>query len=172
MNRVHTLSRPPAPGKPGRFPGRFARLVLTGPAQLTSPLSRWAVTLLAVAGAALLVWSGVIHLQLWSDGYRDISVIGPLFLIQGITGIALALALVVFRRLVLLAAGAVLLAATAAGLLLSAGIGLFGYQESLAVPYAETSLAVEFTGAVVLVVAAVIVLVASLATRRSHGQSF
>lgn len=172
MNRVHTLSRPSATSKPDRFPGRFARFVLTGPAQLTSPLSRWAVTLLAVAGAALLVWSGVIHLQLWSDGYRDISVIGPLFLIQGITSIALALALIVFRRLVLLAAGAVLLTATAVGLLLSAGTGLFGYRESLAVPYAETSLAVEFTGAVVLVVAAVIALVASLATRRSHGQSF
>src|SRR3984957_18140605 len=168
MNRVHTLSRPSATGKPDRFPRRAARLALTGPAQLTSPLSRWAVTLLAVAGAALVVWSGVIHLQLWFDGYRDISVIGPLFLIQAITSIALALALVVFRRLVLLAAGAVLLAATAVGLLLSAGPGLFGYQESLAVPYAETSLAVEITGAVVLMVAAVI----TLATRRSHRQSF
>ena len=103
MNRVHTLSGPSATSKPDRFPGRFARLVLTGPAQLTSRLSRWAVTLLAVAGAALLVWSGVIHLQLWFGGYRDISVIGPLFLIQGITSIALALALTVFRRLVLLA---------------------------------------------------------------------
>ena len=111
--------RPPpsATSKPDRFPRRFARLVLTGPAQLTSPLRRWAVTLLAVAGA-------------------------------------------------------VLLAATAAGLLLRAGIGLFGYTESLAVPYAETSLVVEFTGAAVLVVAAVTVLIASLATRRSHGQSF
>ncbi len=72
----------------------------------------------------------MIHLQLWSDGYRDISVIGPLFLIQGIASIALALVLVVFRRLVLLAAGAVLLAATAVGLLLSAGIGLFGYTKA------------------------------------------
>jgi hypothetical protein len=172
MNRMDTLSRPSATSKPDSFPRRFARLGLTGPAQLASPLSRWAVTLLAVAGAALLAWSAVIHLQLWSDGYRDISVIGPLFLIQGIASIALALPLVVFRRLVLLAAGAILLAATAVGLLLSAGVGLFGYQESLAVPYAETSLVVEFTGAAVLVAAAVIVLIASLATRRSHGQSF
>jgi hypothetical protein len=169
MNRVHTLSRPSATSKPDRFPGRFARLVLTGPAQLTSPLSRWAVTLLAVAGAALLVWSGVIHLQLWSDGYRDIPVIGPLFGIQGIASIALALLLVVFRRLVLLAAGAVLLAATAVGLLLSAGIGLFGYTESLAVPYAQTSLVVEFTGAAVLVLAAITTLIAN---RRPNGQSF
>src|SRR5580693_8440802 len=158
MNRVHTLSRPSATSKPDRFPGRSARLLLRGPAQLTSPLSRWAVTLLAVAGAALLVWSGVIHLQLWSDGYRSISVIGPLFLIQGIASIVLAVALAAFRRLVLLAAGAVLAAATAAGLLLSAGIGLFGYVESLAVPDAETSLVVEFTSAAVLAVAAVIVM--------------
>lgn len=172
MNRMDTLSRPSAASKPGSLPRRYARLGLTGPAQLASPLSRRAVTLLAVAGAALLVWSAVIHLQLWSDGYRDISVIGPLFLIQGLASIAVALLLVVFRRLVLLAAGAILLAATAVGLLLSAGIGLFGYTESLAVPYAETSLVVEFTGAAVLVVAAVIVLAASLATRRPHGQSF
>ena len=123
-------------------------------------MARWAVTLLAVAGAALLAWSGVIHLQLWSDGYRDISVIGPLFLIQGIASIVLALALAVFRRLALLAAGAVTAAATAVGLLLSAGIGLFGYTESLAVPDAELSLVVEFTAAAVLAAAAAILLAA------------
>src|ERR1700691_4776297 len=108
MNRMDTLSRPSAAGQPDSFPRRLARLALTGPAQLASPLSRWAVTLLALAGAALMVWSGGIHLQLWSDCYRDIPVIGPLFGIQGIASIALALPLVVFRRLVLLAAGAVL----------------------------------------------------------------
>src|SRR5580658_7216122 len=145
MNRTTTMPRPPATARRESFPRRCARLLLRGPASLTSPVARWAVTLLAVAGAGLLAWSGVIHLQLWSDGYRSISVIGPLFLIQGIASIVLAVALVAFRRLVLLAAGAVLAVSTAAGLLLSAGIGLFGYQESLAVPYAETSLAVEFT---------------------------
>src|SRR5215472_8643714 len=130
MNRMHTLSRPPAPGKPDRSPRRFARLVLTGPAQLTSPVRRWAVTLLAVAGAALLVWSGVIHLMLWSDGYKDISVIGPLFLVQGIVGIVLALAIVALRWLALIAIGAATGVATAAGLLLSVHVGLFGFKES------------------------------------------
>ena len=130
-------------------------------------MARWAVTLLAVAGAALLVWSGVIHLQLWSDGYRDISVIGPLFLLQGIASIVLAVALAVFRRFALLAAGAVTAAATAVGLLLSASIGLFGYTESLAVPYAKMSLVVEFTSAAVLAIAAVIVLAGPLLRRRS-----
>ena len=160
MNRTSTMLRPAATARRGSFPRRFARLLLRGPASLTSPAARWAVTLLAVAGAGLLVWSGVIHLQLWSDGYRSISVIGPLFLLQGIASIAVAVALVAFRRLVLLAAGAVLAAGTAAGLLLSAGIGLFGYTESLAVPSAQASLVVEFTSAAVLAVAAVIVLAA------------
>src|ERR1700691_5923383 len=153
MNRTGTLSRPSTPSQTDTFRRRFTRLALTGPAQLASPVSRWAVTLLAVAGAALLVWSGVIHLQLWSDGYRDIPVIGPLFGIQGIASILLALVLVVFRRVVVLAAGAVLLAATAVGLLLSAG----------------TSLVVEFTGAAVLMVAAVIALIANWRPRK---QSF
>jgi hypothetical protein len=158
MNRTSTMPRLPDTAPRDSFPRRSARLLLRGPATLTSPVARWAVTLLAVAGAALLVWSGVIHLQLWSDGYRGISVIGPLFLIQGIASIVLAVALVAFRRVVLLAAGAVLAVGTAAGLLLSAGVGLFGYVESLAVPDAQTSLVVEFTSAAVLAAAAAIVL--------------
>jgi hypothetical protein len=167
MNSTPTELRPPAAAQPVSFPRRVARLLLAGPATLTSPMARWAVTLLAVAGAALLVWSGVIHLQLWSDGYRDISVIGPLFLLQGIASIVLAVALAVFRRFALLAAGAVTAAATAVGLLLSASIGLFGYTESLAVPDAKMSLVVEFTSAAVLAVAAVIVLAGPLLRRRS-----
>ena len=151
--REHTAQR-------DRAPARAAHLLARGPARMTSPIARWTANVLAVAGAALMVWSGVIHLELWSDGYRSISVIGPLFLIQGIGGITLAGLTGVFRRVVFMAAGAVMMAATAAGLLLSAGIGLFGYQESLAVPYAMSSLVVEFAGAAVLAAAAAIVLAA------------
>ena len=146
-------------------PGRAARLLARGPARMKSPSARWGVNVLAIAGAALMVWSGVIHLQLWSDGYRSIPVIGPLFLIQGVGGIALAVVIAVFRRLVLMAAGAVMMAATAAGLLLSAGVGLFGFTESLAVPYAMSSLVVEFASAAVLAVASAIVLAARPGSR-------
>ena len=92
--------------------------------------------------------------MLWSDGYKDISVIGPLFIIQGIACIVLAVAIVAFRWLALVVAGAVAGVATAVGLLLTASVGLFGYVESLTVPYADLSLAVEFTAAFVLLVAA------------------
>ena len=162
MNTSHasTMLRDHHSARRDSVPARAAQLLARGPATMKSPSARWAVNVLAVAGAALMVWSGVIHLQLWSDGYRSISVIGPLFLIQGIVSIALAAVTAVFRRVALLAAGAVTMAATAAGLLLSAGIGLFGYQESLAVPYAMSSLVVEFAGAAVLAAAAAIVLAA------------
>jgi hypothetical protein len=161
-DRTDTVLRP---GEPKSFPRRSARLLINGPGGLKSPVVRWAVNFLAIAGGALLAWSAVIHIQLWSDGYRDISVIGPLFIIQGVGCIVIAVVLAVFRRLVLLAAGAIALAATAVGLLLSVHVGLFGYRESLAVPYARESLVVEFTGAAVLVVAAAIVLIAYAAAR-------
>ncbi|HEX4087295.1 MAG TPA: hypothetical protein VHZ33_01200 [Trebonia sp.] len=127
--------------------------LLRRPSALGSRTARFTVLVLAVIGAAFLVWSAVIHLELWGDGYSDISVIGPLFLAQGVGSIVLAVAIVAFRSLALLAAGAVTGAATAVGLLLTAHGGLFGYTESLSVPYATLSLAVEFTAAFVLVLA-------------------
>ena len=129
---------------------RALRLLLRRPSALESRIARAAVLVLTGIGAGFLVWSAVIHLELWSDGYKDISVIGPLFLVQGIACIVLALAIVAFRWLALLAAGAVAGVATAVGLLLSVYVGLFGYTESLSVPYATLSLAVEFTAAFVL----------------------
>jgi hypothetical protein len=134
-------------------PTSIIRFLLRRPSALESRTARWTVLALAAIGAAFLVWSAVIHLELWGDGYSDISVIGPLFLAQGIGCIVLGVAIVAFRSLALLAAGAVAGAATAVGLLLTVHVGLFGYTESLAVPYATLSLAVEFTAAFVLVLA-------------------
>jgi hypothetical protein len=135
---------------------RTIRFLIRRPRTLESRIARWTVLALAGIGAGFLVWSGVIHLDLWADGYKDISVIGPLFLVQGIASILLAVAIVAFRWLALLVAGAVAGLATGAGLLLSVYVGLFGYTESLTVPYAVLSLAVEFTAAFVLLAAAVL----------------
>src|ERR1700733_6660558 len=136
------------------------RFLLRRPGALQSSVARWAVLALAGTGAGFLVWSGVIHLMLWSDGYKDISGIGPLFLVQAIACIILAVAIVAFRWLALIVAGAVAGVATAVGLLLSVNVGLFGYTESLSVPYAALSLAVEFTAAFVLLVAACVLALA------------
>jgi len=143
------------------------RLLLRRPGALRSRVAQWTVLVLGGIGAGFLVWSGVIHLMLWSDGYKDISVIGPLFLVQGIASIVLAVAIVAFRWLALLAAGAVAGVATAVGLLLSVNVGLFGYTETLSVPYAELSLAVEFTAAFVLLAASCVLALAG--TVRAAG---
>jgi hypothetical protein len=136
------------------------RFLLLRPGALRSRVARWTALALAGTGAGFLVWSGVIHLMLWSDGYKDISVIGPLFLVQGIACIVLAVAIVALRWLALIVAGAVAGVATAVGLLLTVNVGLFGYTESLSVPYAELSLAVEFTAAFVLLVGACVLALA------------
>jgi hypothetical protein len=148
---------------------RAVRFLLRRPGTLESRIARAAVLALAGTGAGFLVWSAVIHLELWSDGYKDISVIGPLFLVQSIVCIILAVAIVALRWLVLLAAGAVAGVATAVGLLLSVHVGLFGYTESLSVPYAVLSLAVEFTAAFVLLAGAG--LLALAAPARAAGKS-
>lgn len=144
-------------------------LLFRGPGTLESRAVRAAASGLAAVGGSFLIWSAVIHLKLWADGYRDISVIGPLFLVQGIACIAVGTAVVALRWLALLAAGAVLGAATAVGLLLSAYVGLFGFTESLAVPYATLSLAVELTAAFVLLTGTVLLAFAAPASAPAGG---
>jgi len=109
---------------------------------------------LAVTGAALLIWSAIIHLYLYNDYFWQVRTIGTLFIVQGVSAIALAAAILLFRSAWLALLGALLLVGTAIGLLLSVWIGLFNYQEHLAAPYVGMSLVVEFVGAAVLAMAA------------------
>jgi hypothetical protein len=159
----------PPPRSPERrdgLPHRVLRALGWGPAQATSPVARWAINILTLAGALLIIWSAVIHLDLWAQAYSSIPVIGPLFLAQGVVSIVFAVALGVFRRLGLMVAGAALMAGTLGALILSVEVGLFGFTDSLAAPYAGMSLVVEIAGAVVLL--AVTGLVA--AAGRAAGQ--
>lgn len=152
-------------------PHQLLRALNWGPAQAGAPAARWTINVLTWAGAVLVLLSGVIHLRLWADGYQGISVIGPLFLAQGIVGILLAVALGVFRRLGLILAGAAYCVATAAGLLLSVYVSLFGFKESLAVPYAVSSLVEEFVAGGVLLIAAAAVLAARPWRRRDSKRA-
>jgi hypothetical protein len=134
----------------------WARVLTRGPRVVASHSARTAVTVLILAGAVLTVISGVIHLYLWGEanGYRQISVIGPLFLAQGIAAVVIGLATAVTRRLIVVLAAAGTLAATAAGLVITIEHGLFGFRESWGAPYARTSLYEEIAGAVLLLIAA------------------
>jgi predicted lipoprotein with Yx(FWY)xxD motif len=92
-----------------------------------------------IAGAALLVASGAIHLDLYLTGYRTIPTIGWLFLLQVIAAFALAVAIgavsvwpqalagPVFTLAA--ASGALFGLGTLGGYLLSLRVGLFGFTE-------------------------------------------
>jgi predicted lipoprotein with Yx(FWY)xxD motif len=84
---------------------------------------------LGTAGAALLIASGAIHLDLYLTGYRTIPTIGPLFLLQVIAAFALAVAIPVTGSSLVAAAGALFALSTLGGYLLSLWVGLFGFTE-------------------------------------------
>ena len=82
-----------------------------------------------IAGAALLVASGSIHLDLYLTGYRSIPTIGWLFLLQVIAAYVLAVAVGVTGHRLAAAAGAAFALGTLGGYLLSLKVGLFGFTE-------------------------------------------
>lgn len=117
---------------------------------------RWAADGSMVLGAAMVVWSGAIHLDLWTAGYRSLPTIGWLFLFQAVVAFVAGATVVVTRRVEAAAAGALLLASTAMGLVWSVEWGLFGFQDRYGAPFATESLGVESAGVVVLVIACVL----------------
>ena len=102
-----------------------------------------AALLLRLGCVALLAWIGYIHLHLWQEGYRQIPVNGPLFLLDAVAGFGLAAVLLVWPRPLagLLAAG--YSAATLGALVISLGVGLFGFQESISASFVTESLIIE-----------------------------
>jgi hypothetical protein len=89
-------------------------------------------------------------------GYRSIPTIGPLFLLQGLAGVILAMLVLLSRRLGFVAAAAGFMIATIGGLLLSVYFGLFGFMETLAAPYAGLSLGLEGGAAGVFTVCGIV----------------
>ncbi len=146
---MHETTAPSAPLRTSTAHGGVVRSLLR-------PTHGWSATALCIVGAVLLVGSAVIHLHLWSTGYRNIPTIGPLFLLQGVAGIVLAAVVVVFRSPATSAAGAAFSAGTVVGLLLSVEVGLFGFKDSFGAPYAMLSLVVEVVATVVLLAATVL----------------
>jgi hypothetical protein len=137
----------------------WADLLLRGPGGLPSLAARVVVTVVIAAGAVCLAGSGVIHLYLWGKqyGYKDVPTIGPLFIIQGIATILVALLVIVSRRVAVLLIGAGILFASVVALVLAVNVGLFGFKDSWLAPYAWTSFYEELAGGVLLLAAAVAV---------------
>jgi hypothetical protein len=145
-------------GNLAKYPGRARLLAL---AAAGGPDNGPAANLVVVLGAGLMVWAAVIHLHLWSTGYRHIPTIGPLFLLQGITAIVLAAVLVAFRRVWAALCSFGFVASTIGGFLLSVNVGLFGFQDSWSAPYATMAFGVEVAALAVLALGGALCLVRS-----------
>jgi hypothetical protein len=126
---------------------------------------RFAASVAFAAGGLLVVWSAYIHFHLWveADGYRHISVIGPLFLLQAIGGLVVGILVVAVRRVWTAIAGIGFAVATAVGFLLTVGLakGLFNFKESWSAPFAHLAFAVEMATVVVLLLAGALSLAGS-----------
>jgi hypothetical protein len=81
-----------------------------------------------IVAAAVLV-SAVVHFKLWMDGMRDLSVIGPSFLLNAVAGLVIAIGVLLWRSWLPLLAAAGFGAATLVAFVISATVGLFGVHE-------------------------------------------
>jgi len=119
-----------------------------------APTLRTLTLSVRVVGAAMLVATAWIHLDLWLDGYRDIAWIGPLFLanvvLAGLAALAVLGTPTRWLPWVTLLAG-LLEIGTLGGLVLSLTVGLFGFSESFSARLVVPTIIVESIGFLVLV---------------------
>ena len=134
-------------GQPGS-----ARRVPAGP----GPRGLGRATLLRVLLAAAVAVSAVVHLVLWQDGMRDVDVVGPAFLVNGVGGLAIAVAVIAWRHWLPLLAAVGFGAATLGAYVMSMTVGFFGVREQVWTAEAVVS-AVTEVAAIVLGVAALLV---------------
>ena len=81
-----------------------------------------------IVAAAVLV-SGAVHFKLWLDGMRDLSVIGPSFLLNAVAALVIAIGVLLWRSWLPLLAAVGFGAATLVAFVISATVGLFGVNE-------------------------------------------
>jgi hypothetical protein len=106
--------------------------------------------LLYLADAGLLVASGLIHLHLWDIAYRHVATLDVLFLVQVALCALAAVALLVTRHLLAVLAAAALMAGTMVGFLLARTVGIFGFKLTFSSGLADTVLAMEVAGVILL----------------------
>lgn len=112
---------------------------------------------LRAVAAAMLAVMAIVHIVLWVDGYRDIPIVGPGFLFNGIGGLVLAVAVLLplgrWNPLVAVL-GALFALGSIGALVMSLTIGFFGVSEQITTPSVIVSLISEAIALVALIVIA------------------
>lgn len=120
---------------------------------------------LRLLAAALILIQGTTHVQRWLDGYRAVEVIGPLFVVNAVAAVVVAVVLVVRGGLPSTLAGIGLSFVTLVAFSLTRQTGLFGFVERRWDIVSFVAVGAEVLGMLVLLAQA------TLATRRPgrHG---
>jgi hypothetical protein len=108
--------------------------------------------LLFLCDAGLLVASGLIHLHLWDIAYRHVKTLDVLFLVQTAACLLMAIALLVTRHLLVVAAAWLLMAGTIVGFILARTVGIFGFKLTFSTGLANTVLIVEAAALIMLAI--------------------
>ncbi|HEV7973316.1 hypothetical protein [Amycolatopsis sp.] len=90
-------------------------------------MGAWVVRVLVALG---LLGSAWVHYDLWAnEGFKDIDVVGPLFLVNAVAGVVVAIAVLVWHHWFPALAAVGFGAATLGAYVLSATVGFYGVQE-------------------------------------------
>lgn len=81
-----------------------------------------------LAAAGVLV-SAAVHLKLWFDGFRDLHMIGPAFMLNAVAGLVIAVLLLLWRHWIPLLLAVGFGASTLGAFVISATVGLYGVHE-------------------------------------------
>lgn len=125
-----------------------------------------AVGVLRGVVAASVLLSADIHLVLYAEGFSDIPVIGPLFLVNVVAGLAIGVVMLVWRHWLPVLAAVGFGAATFGAFLMSRTVGLFGIREMLWDAQGVLAAVAE----VVAVLGGVALLVAAARLRSGRGE--
>jgi len=124
--------------------------------QHAHPRTSGALWLLYLCDAGLLVASGLIHLHLWDIAYRHVKTLDVLFLVQVAACLVAAVALLAFRRLIVVLGAAALMAGTMVGFVLARTVGIFGFHLTFSSGLAYTVLVIEAAGVILLGITALL----------------
>lgn len=125
-------------------------MTTTGVRRSTRQRSGLGLWILYLCDAGLLVASGLIHLHLWDIAYRHVASLGPLFIVQAVANLVVALAILATRHVVAIGAGLALMAGTIVGFILVRTVGLFGFTLGFSSGLANVVLAIEVVAVVSL----------------------
>jgi hypothetical protein len=107
---------------------------------------------LCLVDAALLVVSGLVHLHYARGAYRHVHTLNWMFVVQFVSAVVVAAALLATRQAIVAAAGALLMAGTIVGFILVRTRGIFGFHLTFSSSLANEVLVVEIVGVVLMAV--------------------